>query len=129
MKGLKFISVLLLVNIMILIGHNLVPHQHHMVLATHPSSHECPKSNHEHHDEDSGSKHCHAFNDINFVKYKLAQVPMPEKLSSFMIIADPGTVCEENPGISAALRFIPKPIISSPQLTGSHSLRGPPVLS
>ncbi len=129
MKGLKFISVLFLVNIMILIGHSLVPHQHHMVLATHPSSHECPESNDEHHDENSGSKHCHALNDINFVKYNLAQVPMPEKLSSFMIIADPGAVSEKKSGISDALRLIPKPIISSPQLSGSHSLRGPPVLS
>jgi len=129
MKGLKFISVLLLVNIMILIGHSLVPHQHHMVLASHPSSHECPKSNHEHHNEDSGNKHCHAFNDINFVKYKLAQVPMPEKLASFMLIADPGALSEQNPGVTDTLRFIHKSIIYSPQLAGSHSLRGPPGLS
>ena len=129
MKGIKFISVLFLVNIMILIGHSLVPHQHHMVLATHPSSHECPEANQKHHDEDSGSKHCHALNDINFVNYNIAQVPIPEKLSSFMIIADPGAVSKKNTGISDAFRLIPKPIISSPQLSGSHSLRGPPVLS
>ena len=129
MKGLKFISVLLLVNIMILIGHSLVPHHHHMVSVTHPSSDECPESNHEHHDEDSNATCCHAFNDISFVKYKFAQVPIPEKLSSFIIIADPGATGEPDPGISDALRFIPKPIISSPQLSGSLSLRGPPVLS
>ena len=129
MKGLKFISILFLVNIMILIGHSLVPHQHHMVLATHPSSHECPEANQKHHDEDSGSKHCHAFNDISFVKYSLAQVPMPEKHSSFTIIEDPGAVNGQNQDIKNGLRLIPKPIISSPQLSGSNSLRGPPVLS
>ena len=135
MKGLKYIAVLLLVNILILVGHNLVPHHHHLAALTHPSStecpeaHECPETTHDHHDEDSGSECCHAFNDISFVKYNLAQLPQPEKLSSFLIIADPGTVSGISPGFTSTNRLILKLLIPTPELSGAHSLRGPPVLA
>lgn len=135
MKGLKYIAILLLVNISILVGHNLVPHHHHVASLTHPSSnecpdtHKCPDSTHGHHDEDSGTKYCHAFNNIAFVKYSQSQVPMPEKLVSLMMVASQGVNQEPNRGISTAPGFLLKLPILSPELTGILSLRGPPVLS
>lgn len=135
MKGLKCISVLLLVNISILVGHNLVPHHHHVISVDHPLSnecpetHKCPTTSHEHHEKASGTKHCHAFNNIVFVKYSHSQIPIPEKLSSFLIIRDSDCFLDRNSNIPTASGFILKwPILSS-ELTGNHALRGPPVLS
>ncbi len=96
MKGLKYISVLLLVNIAILIGHNLVPHHHHLSSATFPISNECsdkqefPGTSHDHQDEDSFPNHCHTFNNLAFVKYSQSQVPVPERLASLMMAASQG---------------------------------------
>lgn len=135
MEGLKHIALILLVNILILIGHNLLPHQHHVPSLSHPSStecpssHECPDTHHKHHDEDAGTKNCHAFNDISFVKYNAARLPSPERLSSFMIIRDPGAVPEIAPGVTYAAGDMLKLIIPISELTGTHSLRGPPVLA
>ncbi len=135
MKGLKYISVLLLVNIGILVGHNLVPHHHHVTSVDHPSPnecpvrHECPTTSHEHHDETSGTKHCHAFNNIVFVKYSQSLVPIPEKLSSVIIIREPGYVPDLNTQISSSPGYILTRTPLSPEVSGNHSLRGPPVLS
>ncbi|MCP4311228.1 MAG: hypothetical protein GY790_08205 [Bacteroidetes bacterium] len=129
MKGLKHISVLLLVNIFILIGHSLVPHYHHVASPTHPSSHECPEGTHEHHDEDAGNKHCHAFNNMHFVQYNQSAVPAPMGLSSIVLISDPGPEQEPCGSITAALQLFLKPPILSPELTGILSLRGPPARS
>jgi len=127
MKGLKYISHLLLLSILILIGHNLVPHQHHMVSVTHPSSHECPAGDHDHQDEDS--ENCHAFNDISFVKYNSSGIPAPADVSWDFTCNDPGL--EQKPRFSArnVLHPILKPPAVSDEVTGTHSLRGPPVYS
>jgi hypothetical protein len=135
MKGLKYISVLLLVNIGILVGHNLVPHRHHVTSIDHPLSNECPETHkcpttpHEHHDKTSGTKHCHALNNIVFVNYSQSLVPIPEKLSSVIIIREPGYVPDLNTGISSTPGHILKQLTLAPELSGNHSLRGPPVLS
>lgn len=129
MKGFKLISVLLLVNIGILIGHNVVPHHHHVAMVNHPSSHECPAGDHEHHDEDSGSKHCHAFNDIHFVKYNQSQLPTPADLSSLMIQVDRDQVPEPQSGIITKLSSGKIPGMLPAGYSGKLSLRGPPVLS
>ncbi len=129
MKGLKFISFLLLVNILILVGHNLMPHHHHVASVTHPSSHECPVTNQEHHDGNSGSKHCHAFNDINFVKLNHSQVPMAERLSSFAMMANPEKIPEPHTRLTISPRLLLESTILSSELTRIHSLRGPPELS
>jgi len=129
MKGLKYISVLLQVSIGILIGHNLVPHHHHVAMVNHPSSHECPPGDHEHHNEDPGSKHCHAFNDIQFVKYNQSQLPMPADLSPLMISADPKQLPEPQSCNSNSLHSGKDHPVLLAKYSGSHSLRGPPVLS
>ena len=129
MKGLKYISVLLLVSIGILIGHNLVPHHHHMAMVNHPSSHECPPDDHEHHNEDPDSKHCHALNDIQFVKYNQSQLPMPANLSPLVISADPNQLPEPQCGIANTFHPRQNPAVLSSEYSGMLSLRGPPVLS
>jgi hypothetical protein len=135
MKGLKYISVLLLVNICILVGHNLVPHPHHVTSVDHPLSnecpetHKCPATSHDHHDEDESTRHCHAFNNIVFFNYSQLLVPIPEKLSSVINIREPGYVPDLNTGISSAPGHIRKQLSLSTELSGILSLRGPPVLS
>jgi len=129
MKGLKLISVLLLVNICILIVHNLVPHHHHVAIVNHPSSQECPPGDHEHHNEDSGSKHCHAFNDIQFVKYNQSQLPKPVDISSLLSSADPGQVPEPQSDIANTIQPAQNPAVLTAKYSGKLSLRGPPVLS
>ncbi|MFO7670028.1 MAG: hypothetical protein R6W31_10255 [Bacteroidales bacterium] len=126
MKGLKHISVLLLVNMFILIGHHLVPHHHHVAFVNHPSTNECPTTDPAHHNKDSGSKHCHAFNDIHFVKYNHLQVLRPVIQASFVVIGDPGNVPDPVTGLATAPRLPLHPPIDSPIFSGKHSLRGPP---
>jgi hypothetical protein len=135
MKGLKYIAVLLLVNISILVGHNLVPHHHHVTSVDHPSAtecpetHKCPSTSSDHHNEGKSTRHCHAFNNIAFVKFSQSLVPIPEKLSSVIIVREPGYVPDLNTGISCEQGYLFKRTAPSPELSGSHSLRGPPVLS
>ena len=129
MKGLKLISVLLLVNIGTLIGHNLVPHHHHVAMVNHPSSHECPAGDHDHHNEDPGSKHCHAFNDIQFVKYNQSQLPVPADLSSLMIGTDSLQVPEPQSGMANTIHPRQNPAVLPSAYSGKLSLRGPPVQS
>jgi hypothetical protein len=113
MRGLKQISILLLVNMFILIGHNLIPHHHDVEFV-------------DHHEKDSGSKHCHAFNNINFVNYNHSQGLKPLTLASFVMIEDPGIVPEPVTGLATAPLLPLHPPIDSPEFSGKHSLRGPP---
>jgi len=135
MKGLKFIPILLLISIGILIGHNLVPHHHHVAMINHPSSQECPASNHEHpgnqkhHDGDHGAKHCHAFNDIHFVKYNTSQLPVPVDISSLMISVDPSQVKETQSSITFTFQAGKIPGVLPAEYSGKLTLRGPPMLS
>ncbi len=126
MRGLKHISVLLLVIMFILIGHHLVPHHHHVACFNHPSSDECPATQPDHHDKDSGSKHCHAFNNINFFNYNNFQGLRTVIQASFVLIGDPGIVPEPVTGLATAPLLPPHPPIDSPEFSGKHSLRGPP---
>jgi hypothetical protein len=119
----------MLVNMFILIGHNLVPHHHHVAFVNHPSSSECPTTHPDHHDKDSGSRHCHAFNDIKFVKYNHSQLLRPVTLSLFVIIEDPGTIPDPFTGPATVARLPLKSPGYSAEHAGKHSLRGPPVYS
>lgn len=125
MKGLKYISFLLLLSILILIGHSMVPHHHHAGSAPHATSEECPEGDHEHHDEERSD--CHAFNDLNFVKYNPSVIPAPADVSWDFIRNDPGQIKKTRFIALTVLHPLLKPPIVSAELTGTHSLRGPPV--
>lgn len=125
MKGLKYISFLLLLSILVLIGHNLVPHHHHVAAADHPSSHECPVEDHDHHDEEG--QECHAFNDLNFVKYNVSSLPAPADLSWDYICKDRSPLIEADFAALVLLHPRLKPPVVSEKATGIRSLRGPPV--
>lgn len=125
MKGLKYISFLLLLSILILIGHNLVPHHHHVASIDHPSSHECPVEDHDHHDEEG--QDCHAFNDLNFVKYNASSLPAPADVSWVFMSKDQAPLIEADFAALYLLQPRLKPPAVSDKATGTRSMRGPPV--
>lgn len=127
MKGLKYISYLLLISILILIGHNLVPHHHHVASVDHPSSHECPAEEHDHQNDEG--QDCHAFNDLNFVKYTPSGLPDPADISWDFLCKDPGPVDKPDFDSPKQLHPLLKLPPVSAELTGNHSLRGPPVFA
>lgn len=124
MKEIKFISFLLLLSILVLIGHNLIPHHHHVAAAGHPSSHECPTEDHDHQNDEG--PYCHAFNDISFVKYNSSGLPDPADISWEFISNDQGPVDEPDFTYQNVIPLLkPPPLLA--ELSGILSLRGPPV--
>lgn len=64
----KTISQLLLICFSVILGHQWIPHHHHVeVLATVPSP-SCPLDHQDQHSPGEHPVHCHAFNDLAFFK-------------------------------------------------------------
>jgi hypothetical protein len=125
MSGKKHISVLLLVSFSILIGHNLVPHQHYLETPSSPLSHACPSGQNDHQDGHTGTRHCHAFNNIDLEKYNPSGMPDPVSLNTNLTATGPcvpGPV--EETEISRLFRQ-KNPNFPAPG-SGPASLRAPP---
>ncbi|MFH0757702.1 MAG: hypothetical protein V2B15_10480 [Bacteroidota bacterium] len=126
MPGKTHISILLLVSFSFLIAHNLVPHQHHLETSFFPVSHSSPASQHDHHDGNTGTRHCHAFNNIDLVKYNPSGMPDPVSLNTHLIT--PGLPGVPGPLEAAEISrlFRGKPPIHSALGSRPPSLRAPP---
>jgi len=124
MKGIKYISILLLVSFSVLVGHNMVPHHHHVASSLHPSSHECPAGNHDQNEKGS----CHAFNDVEFVKYSPSKLPIPLGQPVFIFSAISLETRSTHPWTITSCPFLQMPTLA-PELAGALSLRGPPQFS
>ena len=125
MKGLKYISGLLLFSFFILVGHNLVPHHHHVASSTHPSSRECPPGDHEPDKENS----CHAFNDIEFLKDKPSQLPLPNGQSLYACNTNSAEKQFLDARNARLLCLFYKAPPLAPELAGCLSMRGPPPMA
>jgi hypothetical protein len=68
MHATKYISLVLLICFSAFLGHNLIPHHHHADSAHIDTQGHCPVNHKEHHDSDDPPSHCHAFNDVEFIK-------------------------------------------------------------
>ena len=129
MKGLRYISLLLLLTLFVLIGHNLVPHHHHSDIPPITSSQECPLKQDDHHEKGKSPHHCHAFNNVEFEKYSHSGLRMGHVDTSSAEPSHPVYVPEsEDSTLNRHLYFI-KPGFLSPEIKGLLSLRGPPALS
>jgi hypothetical protein len=132
MRFSKHISLALLTAFSILLVHNMVPHHHHMDVVAYASALDCPVDHHNHpadgHEHEKEENHCHAFNDIDFVKYNTSGIPRPVKLvfghlcSVSGIDAEPETFRVHRPLLCRKIH------IQDPETKGLHHMRAPPVL-
>ena len=139
MKVNRYLEGLLLLCFSVFLGHNLVPHHHHSEASISPIASACPVEHEDHqghdHDSDAGSKaeehpiHCHAFNDVVFVTYKVAlDNPGTGQLLS-MVVSSQAIALEEEPMLSSSPYILLKLPCKSHADIGTRALRGPPVFS
>ena len=140
MKAKPVIAILLGCLIMVIMGHNIVPHHHHPgTLNSHSGCEQqnaceqentCDHStNHENKSEEP-AEHCHAFNGLEFVvsfEKQIYKEPLAETASIFLI----SLIFKDEP--------LPRKVffdcsgVPPPEFTGflgeSSGLRAPPVIS
>jgi len=127
MKVNRYLAGLLLLCFSVFLGHNLVPHHHHSEVSLSPIATACPS---EHSDTDAEAEehptHCHAFNDVVFVKYKVT-INNPSTGQLLSKVASGQAIAPEEPLMLTSSLFIllKLPCKSHPDL-GTRALRGPP---
>ena len=129
MSRYKHIFILLLVSFSILIGHNLIPHQHHSHNSARPITQTCPEGHHDHQKDHTGTKHCHAFNDIDFVKYSSSGIPIPASAQTAFVMVDPAGFSDPLAEAELSQSFCLKLPIHSALCSGPPSLRAPPLVA
>lgn len=132
MPGKNHITTMLLISFSILIGHNLVPHHHHAETLATSQSDGCPINHHDHHDHDDGdtaTKHCHAFNNIEFVKYNHTEVSIPEKAILNLIIVNPTTLPDPHADLAPSRKTCLKLPVGPAPFLNLHFMRAPPSMA
>ena len=139
MKVNRYLAGLLLLCFSVFLGHNLVPHHHHSEVSLRPISTACPveHSDHQGHDHNSDADaeaeehpiHCHAFNDVVFVKYKVTiNNPGTGQLLS-MVVSGQTSALEEMLMLTSSLFPLLKLPAKSLTDLGTRALRGPPAFA
>ena len=139
MKVNRYLAGLLLLCFSVFLGHNLVPHHHHSEASISPIAADCPFEHGDHQELDRDSHadaeaeehpaHCHAFNDVVFVEYKVAiNNPSTSQLLS-MVVSRQAIALEEPPMLSSSWYFLLKLPGKSHTDLGTRALRGPPVFA
>lgn len=139
MKVNRYLAGLLLLCFSVFLGHNLVPHHHHSEASLRPIATACPVEHGDHqghdHESDADTKaeehpiHCHAFNDVVFVKYKVPiNNPATGQLLS-MVVSGQAIALEEPPMLSSSRNILLKLPCKSHTDLGTRALRGPPVFA
>jgi hypothetical protein len=139
MKIKRHIAGLLLICFSVFLGHNLVPHHHHSEVSLKPIATACPFEHGDHQELDRDSHadaeaeehpiHCHAFNDVVFVKYKVAiNNPATSQLLS-VVVSMQAIALEEPPMLSSSRYILLKLPCKSHADIGTRALRGPPVFA
>ena len=139
MKVNRYLAGLLLLCFSVFLGHNLVPHHHHSEVSLRPISTACPveHSDHQGHDHNSDADaeaeehpiHCHAFNDVVFVKYKVTiNNPGTGQLLS-MVVSGQTSALEEMLMLTYSLFPLLKLPCKSHADLGTRALRGPPAFA
>ncbi len=138
MKANRYIAILLLICFSAFLGHNLVPHHHHAEALPNPIASDCPIEHKDHcsHDHDMDSEdrhadeyptHCHAFNDVVFVKYNTQVVKLLSEYTLVMAVSHTDLI-QDPPAKNDFYRYIfLKFPFKTIELYGSRGLRGPPV--
>ena len=139
MKVNRYLAGLLLLCFSVFLGHNLVPHHHHSEVSFKPIATTCPFEHGDHQELDCDSDadaeaeehpiHCHAFNDVVFVKYKVPiNNPATGQLLS-MVVSGQAIALEEPLILTSSLYILLKLPGKSPTDLGTRALRGPPVFA
>ena len=139
MKIKRHIAGLLIICFSAFLGHNLVPHHHHSEVSLRPIATACPVEHGDHqgldHDSDADTKagehhiHCHAFNDVVFVKYKVPiNNPATGQLLS-MVVSGQAIALEELLMLTSSLYILLNLPGKSHTDLGTRALRGPPVFA
>ena len=137
MKIKRHISGLLLICFSVFLGHNLVPHHHHSEASISPIASDCPVEHEDQHghDHDSDAEaeehptHCHAFNDVVFVKYKVAINNRSTSQLLSMVVSNQ-TIVPEVPLDLVTSQYINLNLpCKSHADIGTRALRGPPVFA
>ena len=120
-------AVFLLCCFAVMLGHNLVPHHHHLEPGFRIISHHCPSDIKDHSDDDA-PLHCHAFNGSSFLKSDVIKLKQPLINESLMLIRDESAFSlQEFKEQEPCLIF--KSPVKEPDLIRSFSKRGPPALA
>jgi hypothetical protein len=127
MKVNRYLASLLLLCFSVFLGHNLVPHHHHSEVSPSPIATACPS---EHSDADAEAQehptHCHAFNDVVFVNYKVTiNNPSTGQLLS-KVVSGQAIALEEPLMLTSSLYILLKLPSKSHVDLGTRALRGPP---
>ena len=64
----KIVSFFLLLIFSVMVGHGVIPHDHHAEAAVGQVTDSCPIRHEDHHEPESTPVHCHAFNELVFCK-------------------------------------------------------------
>ena len=139
MKANRYIAILLLFCFSAFLGHNLVPHHHHSEVSLSPITTACPSehSDHQGHDHNSDTDaeaeehptHCHAFNDLVFVKYKVTINNRSTGQLLSMVVSGQAIAPEEPLMLTSSLYILLKLPCKSHTDLGTRALRGPPVFA
>ena len=122
-------SILLLISFSVFLGHNLVPHHHHIEAINVSIDSDCPIEHEDHQGTDDHPFHCHAFNSVTFVNYSHSEIQQPVRvISTFTVPAL--KIQFESPTAFESQRFICLKIPDkSTGYFGAISLRAPPLYS
>jgi len=111
----------------VILGHEVIPHHHHVDMFPEADTECCPHNTQEHPDSDHHPVHCHAFNELAFYKTSLPGTSQPVVVPTlFSAGVDPAGCMN----IELALTGIKHPQNTLPSfiLFGrSALLRGPPI--
>ena len=116
-----------------------MPHHHHSEASLSPIATACPveHGDHQGHDHDSDAEteaaehptHCHAFNYVVFVKYKVT-IDNPNTSQLLSMVASRQALAPEEPlMLTSSLYILLKLPCKSPTDLGTRALRGPPVFA
>ena len=126
----QLIAILFASVLMANLGHNIVPHHHHIdSILSHQGCHEHDEDNSAFHSGDPTS-HCHAFNGIEYYPAPEKQdISKPFKTAKYFCLSQ---VIELNQAMSHERIFLPSrgsPPVFTYLLGTSAGLRAPPIAS
>lgn len=146
MKAKSLIAILLGGLIMVIIGHDVIPHHHHAGISCqaevsvetclHQEEHSC-ETGHEHdncishsHDHGDHHGHCHAFNELNYItSFEKSFVPQPEFCNVIIGVLLPDETGKPSESENYRNRSGPVPDPFPGYLGASSGLRAPPLCS
>lgn len=122
----KYIAFFILFSFSVFLGHNMVPHHHHVEPVQRAMHQPCSTDQHNSHEEDNHSSHCHAFNGLDFVKFSDLEVIQPAAQSLYLSSISEEILMELRDGLDVRKYAISHTKWRSSDISGGINLRAPP---